>query len=67
MQYSYSLNYAKKTTGLPKGTLLIAIENLKPDKFRDHFTLEITLAQFAAGARFQFSKADVVVGTGMIG
>lgn len=67
MQYSWSLNYARKTTGQPSGTLLIAADNLKLDKFRDYFTLEITLTQFAAGARFQFSKADVVVGTGMIG
>jgi hypothetical protein len=67
MQYTWSLNSAKKTTGKPSGTLLIAAENLKLDRFRSHFTLEIDIAQFASGARFQFNKADVVAGTGMIG
>lgn len=67
MQYTWSLNYAKKTTGIPNGSLLIAAENLKLERSRTHFTLDITITQFAAGARFQFNKADVVVGTGMIG
>jgi hypothetical protein len=67
MQYAYSLNYAKKTTGTPNGNLLLALENLKLDRYRDHFTLDIALTQFAAGARFQFNKADVVVGTGVTG
>lgn len=67
MQYSWSLNYAKKTIGQPNGALLIAAENLKLDKFRNYFTLEISLTQFGAEKRFKFNKADVVVGTGMIG
>ena len=67
MQYSWSLNDAKKTIGQPNGTLLIAAENLKLDDFSPSFTLEISLTQFGAGKRFQFNKADVVVGTGMIG
>ena len=67
MQYSWSLNDAKKTIGQPNGTLLIAAENLKLDRFSTSFTLEISLTQFGAGKRFQFNKADVVVGTGVIG
>ena len=67
MQYSWGLNYAKKAIGQPNGALLIAAENLKLDKYRNYFTLEISLTQFGAGKRFQFNKADVVVGTGMIG
>jgi hypothetical protein len=66
MQYAYSLNSAKKTVGIPNGNLLISIEGLKLER-RTHFTLGIDLTQFAAGARFQFNKADVVVGTGLIG
>jgi len=67
MQYSWSLNYAKKGVGTPNGNLLIAAEDLKLDRFRSESTLEITLTQFATGARFQFTKADIVVGTGVIG
>ena len=67
MQYSWSVNDAKKTIGQPNGTLLIAAENLKLEDFSPSFSLEISLTQFGAGKRFQFNKADVVVGTGVIG
>jgi hypothetical protein len=64
--YTWSLNYGTKTTGRPNGNLLIAAENLTLDGLRAVFTLEIVL-EYTPGSRFQFSKADVVVGTGMTG
>ena len=67
MDYTWSLNYATNTKGKANGNLLIAAENLKLGTDSKYFTLEIDLAQFKSGARFQFSKADVVVGTGMTG
>ena len=67
MQYSWSINYGPSTDGKPNGTLLIVAENLEPSYFFSSFSLVIKVAQFAPGARFQFSKADVVVGTGMTG
>ena len=67
MEYTWSLNYGTKTTGKPSGNLLLAAENLKLDRYSTHFTLEINLTQFKSGARFQFNKADIVVGTGMTG
>ena len=71
MEYTWSLLSRSKTNGKPNGNLLIAAENLKLDPYRDafreSFTLEIVLTQFKSGARFQFNKADVIVGTGMTG
>jgi hypothetical protein len=67
MEYTWSLDYGTKTTGKPNGNVLLAIENLKLASYSTHFTLEIDLTQFGSGATFQFSKADVVVGTGMTG
>jgi len=67
MEYTWSLNYGTKTNGKPNGNLLIAVENLKLEKYRKQFTLEITLTQFNAAARFRFNKADVIVGTGVTG
>jgi len=67
MEYTWSLDYGAKTKGKPNGNLLLAIENLKLDRYSTQFKLDIKLAQFAFGARFQFSKADVVVGTGLTG
>ena len=67
MRYTWSLNHDGTTDGKPNGNLLIAAENLKLNSFYSSFSLEIKIAQFAPGARFQFGKADVVVGTGMTG
>jgi len=68
IRYTWSINDGKSTDGKPNGNLLIAAENLKLDPFYySSFSLEIKVAQFAPGARFQFGKADVVVGTGMTG
>ena len=69
MEYSWSLDFGKKTKGTPNGDLLIVAENLDIDHFWTPHThgLEIDTAQFISGTRFQFNKADVVVGTGMTG
>jgi len=67
MKYTWSLNYRRTTTGKPNGNLLIAAENVKPDPFWGCSTLEIYLTQIKSAARFQFNKADVIVGTGMTG
>jgi len=67
MEYTWSLNSGSKTTGKPNGNILIAVENLKLENYRTYFMLEIKLAQFTSGARFQFSKADITAGTGMTG
>ena len=68
MKYSWSIDNVINTDGKPNGTLLIAVENLTPeDLLASYSSLLTTVAQFAPGARFQFSKADVVGGTGMTG
>jgi len=67
MEYTWSLNNGTKTNGTPNGNLLIAAENLKLNGTKTNFTLEIVLAQVTPAARFQFSKADVIVGTGITG
>jgi hypothetical protein len=66
MEYTWSFN-STKMTGQPNGNLLIAAENLTPERFKPYFTLQIDVVQFTPGARFQFSKADIMVGTGMTG
>ena len=67
MQYTWSLDYGTNTAGKPNGNVLIAAENLQLRPFMSSFMLEIDISQFKSGARFQFSKADVVAGTGMTG
>jgi len=67
IRYNWTINHGETTDGKPNGNLLIAAENLKLNSFYSSFSLEIKVAQFAPGARFQFGKADVVVGTGMTG
>jgi hypothetical protein len=67
MQYTWSLDYNPGTKGTPNGNLLIAAENLRVEPFGSYITLEIDLAQFTSGAQFQFSKADVILGTGLTG
>jgi len=67
MEYAWYLDYDKKVIGKPNGNLLIAVENLKLDQYKTQHKLEIDLTQFKSTARFQFSKADVVVGTGVTG
>ena len=67
IQYTWSVISGKKTTGAPNGNLLIVAENLIIDRFKTRYTLEIEISQFISGARFQFNKADIVVGTGMTG
>ena len=70
MEYSWSLNSFKdRTYGTPNGNLLIGVDNINKlsDGLPYAYTLDIEIAQFKPGARFQFNKADVVVETGMTG
>ena len=66
MEYSWSLNSGNKINGTPSGNLLFMAENLINDRWYP-YTLKINIAQFISGARFQFNKADIVMGTGMTG
>ena len=63
MEYTWTLLSGEKINGTQNGNLLIVAENLTEDYHR----LEIEIAQFISGARFQFNKADIVVETGMAG
>ena len=67
LEYSWSLNFGKTVNGTPNGNLLIAAENLITDRFSTPYTLEVDIVQAISGTRFQFNKADVVVGTRMTG
>jgi hypothetical protein len=64
MNYSWSLG-SGTTPGTPRGDLLIHAEGFSLTTYRSDFTLTISLSQYVSGARFQFSRADIVVGTGM--
>jgi hypothetical protein len=65
--YSWAVNSSMRWDGKPNGNLLIAAEDLKFDESGYPHKLDIIVHPMKSGARFQFNKADAVLGTGMTG
>ena len=69
IEYTWTLGSNGWINGTANGNLLIMVDDINHGIHFPPYSqfLRIEITQFISGARFQFNKADIVVGTGMTG